>query len=226
LNKLKKYCRLPKVMFDIPIFKNKKLLASVIIIFGLTGFIASFMLTLNKISYLENPDFVPSCNVNPWLDCGIVMKSTWASLFGFPNMIIGLATYPLAVLTGLVVLLNEKNNKWLIRGCLSLALLGLLVNVLLMYTSSFVIGAVCLWCILSITSTTNITFALASYALGTSKLNEGSFLQKYYQNWHFLTLVIFYFAIALMVMLGYFLIGEGVISPENMPNLFFWVPRN
>jgi uncharacterized membrane protein len=130
------------------------------------------MLTLNKISYLENPDFVPSCNVNPWLDCGIVMKSTWASLFGFPNMIIGLATYPLAVLTGLMVLLNEKNNKWLIRSCLSLALLGLLINVLLMYTSSFVIGAVCLWCILSITSTTNITFALASYTLGTSELNE------------------------------------------------------
>jgi uncharacterized membrane protein len=213
-------------MFNIPALKNKKLLGWIMVIFGLTGFIASFALTLNKIEYLQNPDFVPPCNINPWLDCGIVMQSNWASLFGFPNMIIGLATYPLAVFTGLMIMLNEKNNKWLIRGCLALAATGLLINVILMYTSTFVIGAVCLWCILSITSTANITFALGSYTLDTSELKNGSLLEKYYTKAHVPTLIGLYAAVTIMIIVGYFLISEAIISPENIPNLFFWVPRN
>ena len=44
---------------------------------------------VEKIEILINPDYVPSCSLNPVLSCGSVMITPQASAFGFPNSLIG-----------------------------------------------------------------------------------------------------------------------------------------
>ncbi|WP_208766910.1 vitamin K epoxide reductase family protein [Kitasatospora cineracea] len=46
---------------------------------------ASNTLTLEKIRLLESPRCVPSCNINPILSHGSVMRTGQASAFGFPT---------------------------------------------------------------------------------------------------------------------------------------------
>ncbi|NDG09878.1 MAG: Vitamin K epoxide reductase, partial [Actinobacteria bacterium] len=55
-------------------------------LFGaISGFIASFLLTVDKIKILKDAKFNPSCNINEVLNCKSVMLSKQAEVFGFPN---------------------------------------------------------------------------------------------------------------------------------------------
>jgi len=38
---------------------------------GVVGWISSFILTIDKIKLLENPNYISSCNVNSVLACGM-----------------------------------------------------------------------------------------------------------------------------------------------------------
>ena len=68
-------------------------LAWLLVVTGALGLVASFVITVDKIRLAENPDFRPSCSINPILSCTNVMRSAQASAFGFPNPLIGLAAY-------------------------------------------------------------------------------------------------------------------------------------
>jgi hypothetical protein len=52
---------------------------------GLIGLLSAFVLMVEKIEVLKNPDYVPSCNINPILACGSVINTPQASVFGFPK---------------------------------------------------------------------------------------------------------------------------------------------
>lgn len=77
------------------------------------------------------------------------MKSKWASLFGFPNTIIGLTAYPMAVFTGLIMIMNQVNSEKFLRACNILAGVGIVMNLVLLYISDYLIGALYPWCLLA-----------------------------------------------------------------------------
>jgi uncharacterized membrane protein len=70
-----------------------RVLPYILIVAGIIGCIASFVLTYDKIQVLQNANYEPSCNINPILSCGSVMKTEQASLFGVPNTVFGLVAY-------------------------------------------------------------------------------------------------------------------------------------
>jgi len=51
---------------------QKHYLAYSIIFFGFVGTYASFHLLSDRIELYKNVNFVPSCSLNVWLDCGQV----------------------------------------------------------------------------------------------------------------------------------------------------------
>ena len=63
-----------------------------VLIAGAVGLAAALTLTIEKIEILINPDYVPSCSINPVLSCGSVMITPQASAFGFPNPLIGIVS--------------------------------------------------------------------------------------------------------------------------------------
>ena len=71
----------------------RSLSAWVMLLAGISGFIASFILTIDKFKVLKDSGFTPSCSINETLNCKSVMLSDQAEVFGFPNSLIGIATF-------------------------------------------------------------------------------------------------------------------------------------
>ncbi len=118
----------------------------ILIISAAIGFAASFILTLEHIAILKDPNHQFSCSINPILSCGPVMNSKEATVFGFPNPLLGLAMFGAQGLLGLVMLAGAKMKSWFWKVFGFGILGGLAFTLWLMYKSIFVIGAICIYC--------------------------------------------------------------------------------
>lgn len=118
----------------------------ILVVLGTIGLIAAFVLSLEKIELLKDPGFVPSCNINPLLSCGSIMKTPQAALLGFPNPLIGLVAFPFIITSGVVLLAGGKLKKWYWQ----LFNLGPFIATVfihwLFFESVFEIGALCIYC--------------------------------------------------------------------------------
>ncbi|GAA3367994.1 vitamin K epoxide reductase family protein [Streptomyces sannanensis] len=116
---------------------------------GALGILASFVITIDKMRLAENPDFRPSCSIGPVLSCTNVMLSDQASVFGFPNPLLGLVAYPVVVMVGVALLVGARFPGWLWIGLNLGTLFGAVFCMWLMTQALYVIGALCLWCCLA-----------------------------------------------------------------------------
>lgn len=120
--------------------------ALVLIISGLVGFVASFVLTVEKFHILRDPTYVPGCTLNSTFSCTSVMSSWQAGLFGFPNPLIGIATFPVLIAFGVLVLSGGRISRVVWWGLQLGSLAGVVFAHWLIVQSVFVIGALCLYC--------------------------------------------------------------------------------
>lgn len=116
---------------------------------GVLGLLAAFQLTLDKFNILADPNFVPSCSINPVLSCGSVIITDQASVFGFPNPIIGLIGYSVVITLAVLLLSKVSLPNWIWLGLNLGAFAGMAFVVWLAYQSLYVIGALCPWCMVA-----------------------------------------------------------------------------
>jgi uncharacterized membrane protein len=113
---------------------------------GILGALAAFVLTVEKLALLRDATYVPSCSVNPVLNCGSIMRTDQAEVFGFPNPLIGLATFPVLAATGAAILAGARLHRWYWLGLQAGATLGLGFVGWLIFQSLYRIGALCPYC--------------------------------------------------------------------------------
>lgn len=116
---------------------------------GVLGLLAAFQLTLDKFNILADPNFVPSCSINPVLSCGSVIITDQASVFGFPNPIIGLIGYSVVITLAVLLISKVSLPNWIWLGLNLGALAGMAFVVWLAFQSLYVIGALCPWCMVA-----------------------------------------------------------------------------
>lgn len=122
----------------------------VFMLFGAaSGFIASFLLTIDKIKILKDAQFNPSCNINEVLNCKSVMLSKQAEVFGFPNSLIGIGAFAIFIAVAIAILGNVKFPRWFISIALGGTILGVIFSHWLAYQTTFVIGALCPYCMVA-----------------------------------------------------------------------------
>ena len=113
------------------------------------GFAASFLLTIDKIRLLKDSQFVPSCNISETLNCKSVMLSEQAEVFGFPNSLIGIGAFAIFIALSVAVLAGTRFPSWFWQ----IALFGTATAVIfchwLAYQTTFVIGALCPYCMVA-----------------------------------------------------------------------------
>lgn len=123
-----------------------KNIAKILAASGLVGLAASTIITVDRIKLLQNPSFVPICDLNPFISCGSVTLTPQASVFGFANSILGILGFAFLTGVGLYLMIKPDVKVWFWR----LLNLGLLVAVIfvhwLAYQSLYVIGALCTYC--------------------------------------------------------------------------------
>ncbi|HLB66212.1 MAG TPA: vitamin K epoxide reductase family protein [Candidatus Saccharimonadales bacterium] len=126
----------------------KRILPIILVIGGIVGLIASFIIMNDKLKLMENPGYLPSCSINPVLSCGSIMKSAQAKAFGFPNPFIGLAAFPVLITVGAAILACvTRLKRWFWLGLEAGAIFGLGFVHWLFFQSVYKINALCIYCI-------------------------------------------------------------------------------
>ena len=138
---------------------------SIMLAFGITGLIASFVLSVEEIILIKNPDAVLSCSVNVILNCASVMKTWQASAFGFPNMFIGLMGFPVVITVAIAGLSGVRFPKLFMRTAHISFLLGTLFAYWLFFNSLYVIQILCPWCLIVTFSCTMLLSSITGYAI-------------------------------------------------------------
>lgn len=113
---------------------------------GVVGVIAAFVITQDKFQLAANPNFKPSCSLNPVVSCGSVMKSMQSHVFGFSNTYAGLIGFPVLITTGVVMLGGAVLRRWYYLGLNAGMLFGVGFVHYLFFQSVYRIHALCPYC--------------------------------------------------------------------------------
>lgn len=113
---------------------------------GAIGFVAAFVLILERIELYKDPAYVPSCSINPVLSCGSVMETWQAQAFGFPNPLIGVASFAAVTTIGVALLTRATLPRWFWLGLQAGTLFGVGFVTWLAYQSIYDIDALCPYC--------------------------------------------------------------------------------
>jgi uncharacterized membrane protein len=86
--------------------------ALLLLITAVVGWLASGTLVLEKLEVLKDPQHATVCDVNPWISCGQVMQTWQSSVFGFPNMFIGIVAFAVIMTTAMGILAGATFARW------------------------------------------------------------------------------------------------------------------
>ena len=145
---------------------------------GIIGIFASIELIVQKIAVLSDPDFVPNCDINPILSCGSVISSEQASLFGFPNPVLGVIGFTIVIMFGALLFTGVEMPRLMWLGLNFGALAGMVFVIWLVSQSLYAIGALCPWCMVVWAVTIPIFWQVTTDNLASNRLSLGKGLSE------------------------------------------------
>ena len=128
-----------------PMTRNRPL-AWLLLITGVVGWLGSGALVLEKLAVLKDPSHVTACDVNPWISCGQVMQTWQGSVFGFPNMFIGIVAFAVIITTAMGLLAGASFARWYWLGLQAGVTLGFAFVVWLWSQALYSIHILCPFC--------------------------------------------------------------------------------
>ena len=149
-----------------------------LVVGGIIGIFASIELIIQKIAVLSDPDFVPNCDINPILSCGSVINTEQASLFGFPNPVLGVIGFTIVIMFGALLFTGVEMPRLMWLGLNFGALVGMVFVIWLVSQSLYVIGALCPWCMVVWAVTIPIFWQVTTDNLASNKLSLGKSLSE------------------------------------------------
>ncbi|MDO5878127.1 MULTISPECIES: vitamin K epoxide reductase family protein [Paenarthrobacter] len=133
---------------DIPRMTRNKPFGWLLVITGVIGWLASGALVLEKLEVLKDPGYKTVCDVNPWISCGQVMQTWQSSVFGFPNMFIGIVAFAVIITTGMALLSGATFARWYWAGLQAGVTLGFAFVVWLWSQALYSIHILCPFCMI------------------------------------------------------------------------------
>lgn len=181
--------------------KDNRWIFTSMLVGALLSLLASFVLSVEAVHLAANPDAVLACSINAVLNCATVSLHPSAHLFGFPNAFLGLIAEPVVITVAIAGLAGVKFPTLFMFAAQIVYSLGLVFALYLLYTSYFVIGALCPWCLLVTLTTTMVWFAITRYNIRENNLYLSKNIQKKLRNfiekdydkfvmWAFIALVV------------------------------------
>jgi uncharacterized membrane protein len=152
--------------------------AWILVVGGIIGIFASIELIIQKIAVLSDPEFVPNCDINPILSCGSVISTEQASLFGFPNPVLGVIGFTIVIMFGALLFAGVEMPRSMWLGLNLGALSGMVFVIWLVSQSLYVIGALCPWCMVVWAVTIPIFWQVTTDNLASNKLSLGKGLSE------------------------------------------------
>ncbi|MDT5019115.1 MAG: hypothetical protein QOD39_5275 [Mycobacterium sp.] len=167
---------------------------------GVVGLAAALTLTVEKIEILINPDYVPSCSINPVLSCGSVMVTPQASAFGFPNPLIGIVAFTVVLVTGALALAKVSLPRWYWVGLAVGTLLGTAFIHWLIFQSLYRIGALCPYCMGVWAVTIPLLVVVTSIAVAPTTSNG---VVRMLYTWRWSLVALWFTALILLILVRF-----------------------
>lgn len=186
--------------------KISKILPYLLIVMALIGMMASFALTYDKIQVLKDAQYQPSCNINPILSCGSVMKTEQASLLGVPNTIFGLVGFSMLLAFGFLLAGGAKVKKWIWVCAQLVATIGVIFMHYLFFQGVYRINAICPWCFVVWMITIPTFWYITIYNLQMSYIKLPSKLSKVtnFVNIHHGDILLVWYLTIFLILLTHF----------------------
>ena len=177
-----------------PSDRSRYILFGEMLLFAVISLVASFVLSYDAIKLAENPDQSLACDVAVWLSCSKVGLSWQAQVFGFPNAFLGMISEPVVMTIAVASLCKVRFPKWFMFTANVVYLLGVIFAYWLLFQSTFVIGALCPWCLTVTVSTTFVFWSMTHWNIleGNLYVSEGVLekLRKFVRDgWMTITLI-------------------------------------
>jgi uncharacterized membrane protein len=182
--------------------------------FGIVGLVASFVLAVEEFHLLKDPAVTLSCSFNLVLNCSTVMQTWQASVFGFPNMFIGLVAFPVVIVVAALGLAQVRLPRWFYITANIGYLLGAIFAYWLFFNSLYSIQVLCPWCLIVTFSTTLLLATITSYNLRENSFGVAKGLNKKIQalldkDFHKVVLASW---IVLMIVLVFLKFGDALFA--------------
>lgn len=169
-----------------------------VLVAGVVGLAAALTLTIEKIELLINPDYVPTCSINPVLSCGSVMITPQASLFGFPNPLIGIVAFSVVLVTGVLAVSKVNLPRWYWAGLAAGTLLGTVFVHWLIFQSLYRIGALCPYCMVVWAVTVPLMVVAASIAIQPQR--SASAVLRTIHTWRWSLVTLWFTGVLLLIL--------------------------
>ncbi|MEV0086175.1 vitamin K epoxide reductase family protein [Saccharopolyspora sp. NPDC050642] len=167
---------------------------------GLIGFVGSFALILEKLQKLANPGYVPTCSINPIISCGSVMDSAQAAVLGFPNPLIGVASFPVVVTAGVAALAGFRPPRWFWLGMQLGTTLAVGFIHWLVVQSLYEIGALCPYCMVVWVVTIPLFWYTTLHNLEAGNFGGGKSIGVALRRFHSVVLAVWYLVIVVLIL--------------------------
>ncbi len=181
-------------------------LGLILTIGGILGFIGAFVLTIERIEMLLDSSYLPTCSIDSVLQCSTVMTSSQASVFGFPNPLIGVFAFPLVILTGVLVLARVALPSWYWLWFLVGTTYGLLFVGWLIPQSLYEIRALCPYCMVVWACVIPIFWRTLAYTLAGGHFGErvaGNALVRVIGRWWWVLTLVTYAVVLTLVLTAF-----------------------
>lgn len=145
-------------------------MALTLLITGAVGWWGAMALIIERVRSLADPAYEIACDVNPLLSCGSVMVTPQASLFGFPNPLLGVTGFVAPIAVGVALLAGARFDRWF-WGLFLAGVTSAFIFVLWLFQQSvFVIGVLCPYCMVVWAAAIPLFWSTLWWILATGKL--------------------------------------------------------
>lgn len=178
-------------------------LAWVLLIGGAIGLLASFVLTLEYFHALTEPDAELLCDISVFVTCQPAMMSYAGEILGFPNVILGLVSFTIVIVTAVVLFTGARLPRWY-WVCLQIGMIGAAVLItFLQWYSGYELRALCLWCMIIWAGTIPLVALTTIGGLARGQFGKNTIrIGRALSHWAWVIVVIWYLAVAGLVLAG------------------------
>ena len=178
----------------------------ILIIAGVIGLVSSLILSIDKFKILQNVNYHPSCDLNPIVSCGSVMKTNQSSALSFPNPFVGLAGFGALLTIGMAIKAGATFKRWFWLGLEAGSIFGLVFIHWLFFETVYRIHALCPYCMAVWVVTITTFWYVTMYNVDNKYICLPKKLKPVY-GWvrkHHLDLLILWFVIIFALILKHF----------------------
>ena len=172
-------------------------LGLLLLIGGAIGLLSAAVLIIDKVKFLQDEadgkTAQLACDINAFVSCGGVINTDQASVFGFPNPIIGVAGFAIVLTLGVLMVARVQLPTFIWLGLQAGALFGIGFVTWLQSQSIYEIGKLCPWCM--VVWSVMIPIFVWLTARNLAVFAPGNAVSRFVGDWTLLINILWYVAV-------------------------------